>query len=160
MPASPITASTRYFRPDTSSVVFASAIANKSAPTRAEINAGTALENEISEVNGFSVTSETIPTPDLGTRFISQIDGDITVEASSLTCWASVNSVDVRGLLPRGTTGFLLFMDEGDVSGRKGDTFPIKVTSQGAIRERDGGARRVVNFAITSEPGEGWTIPA
>jgi hypothetical protein len=160
MPASNITASTRYYRPDVSTIVFASAVANKNSPTRAEINAGTALENEIAEVAGFSVQSATVDTPDLGSRFISQVDGDITVEDSSITFWASSNSTDVRGLLPRGTVGFLLFMDESDTSGRRGYTFPIKVTSTSPIRERDGGARVTVSFAVTSEPGEYWVVPA
>lgn len=160
MPAPDIVASIRYYRPETASVVYASAVANKNSPTRGEINAGTALENQIAEIAGFSVSSDTVPTADLGTRFISQIDGDITVEASSITFWASQNSVDIRGLLPRGTTGFLIFMDESDTPTRKGYTFPVKVTAVSPIREREGGARVTVNFAVTSEPGEYWTIPA
>jgi hypothetical protein len=160
MPASALTSSLRYFRPDTSAVVFASAVANKNSPTRAEINAGTELAGEIVEISGFQTTSESLPTPDLASRFTSSIPGRITAEDSSITFYASSNSVDVRGLLPRDTAGFLLFMDEGDISGRKGDTFPVKVGSLAKDRSMEDPARIVISFTITSEPGENWTVPA
>lgn len=161
MPASPITASTRYARFGVTKVYFCSAIANKSAPTRAELNAGTDLSNEVAEIDGYQVGSNFIETPDLGSSFTSKITGRTASDDSSLTMYASVNSVDVRSLLPRGTTGFLVWLDEGDVAGRKMDIFPITVGS--VPKERTAGdeaSRLVVNVAITSAPAENVTIPA
>jgi hypothetical protein len=78
----------------------------------------------------------------------------------SITMYASVNSVDVRALLPRGTTGFLIWFDEGDVAGRKGDCYAITVGSIGKDRDLEVASRIIVSVAITRTPTENFTIPA
>lgn len=160
MPATPITAATRYFRRGTTKVYFCPTISNKSAPSRAELNAGTDLSNEVAEIEGWMVQSETIDTPALGTRFNAKIDGIISSDDSSLMFYASSDSVDVRTLLPRGTNGFVVWLDEGDVATRKMDVFPVRVTATPKERNMDGAARIQAQFAITSEPAENVTVPA
>jgi hypothetical protein len=160
MPAPNIPASTRFFRPGTTSVVFCTTIANKAAPTRGEINAGTDLRNEVAEISGFQTTSETVDAPDLGSRFNVKIPGRIAADDSSLTLYESVTGVDARSLLPRDTTGFLLFMDGGDVSGRKMDVFPITVASLAHDRSLEDPGRLIVTFTVTSVPAENVLIPA
>lgn len=160
MPAGNITASTRYFRPGTTSIVFATSVATQSSPTRAEINAGTDLRNEVAAVDGWAPTSEFLETPDLGTRFTSRVAGRISADDSSLTFYSSLNSVDVRSLLPRDTTGFILFMDEGDTAGRKMDVFKVTVASAPKMRSIDDVSQIQVTFAITASPSENVTIPA
>lgn len=160
MPAGNITASTRFFRPGTSSVVFATSVANKSAPTRAEINAGTDLRNEISEISGFQTNSDSVDAPDLGSRFTSKVPGRITADDSSITFYESVTGVDVRGLMPRDTTGFLLLMPGGDTPTRKMHVFPITVASLATDYSLEEVARVIVNFTVTSVPAENVTIPA
>lgn|SRR4051794_1841073 len=159
MPATPITASTRYFRPGTTKIVFASTLASKAAPTRAEINAGTDLSGEIASIEGWQVTSDFIDTPDLGTRFTSKVAGRISADDSSLSMYASVNSIDVRSLLPRDTNGYILIFDEGDVAGRKADVFPVTVASAPKQRGMEDPAQISVQFSITSTPAENVTIP-
>ena len=161
MPASNITASTRYARFGVTRVVYALTVSNYLSPTRGEINAGTDLSNEVSEISGFQVTSNFIDTPDLASSFTPKIIGRTTADDSSITMYASVNSVDVRTLLPRGTTGFLMWFDEGDVAGRKFDIYPITVGSVPKERTTDDAASRlVVNVAITRVPAENVTVPA
>lgn len=161
MPAPNISASTRYFNRGKTVVVFATTIANKNSPSRAEINAGTDLRNEVSEVDGWTVTGETIETPDLGTTFTSTISGSTSADDSSLTLYADEAGSDARTLMPRGTNGFIIWMDGGDVAGRKMDVFPVRVTAVGKPRTVDDEAATVnVQFAITSEPAENVTIPA
>lgn len=161
MPAPNITASSRYFNKGTSIVVFAATVAVKTAPTRSEINAGTDLSNEVSEVDGWVVEAEQIETPNLGETFTGSIPGSTSAEDSSLTLYASEDGSDARTLLPRGTTGYILWMDGGDTAGRKMDVFPVRVSSLGKPRTTDDEAATVaVNFAITSEPAEDVTIPA
>jgi hypothetical protein len=156
-----ITASTRYARFGVTRVVYALTVSNYNSPTRAEINAGTDLSNEVAEIDGFQVVSGFIETPDLGTSFTSKIAGRTSSDDSSVTMYASVNSVDVRTLLPRGTTGYFMWFDEGDVPGRKFDIYPITVGS--VAKERSTGddpARLVVSVAITRQPAENVTVPA
>jgi len=88
------------------------------------------------------------------------VAGRISVDDSSLTFYASLTSVDVRSLLPRDTTGFILFMDEGDVAGRKMDVFKVTVASAPKLRAIDDVSQIQVSFSITASPSENVTIPA
>lgn len=160
MPAPPITPSIRYVRFGITTVVFAPTIANINAPLRAEINAGTDLSGETESVSGFQVTSNFIDTPDLKSPFIGKLAARTASDDSSITMYASSNSVDVRGLLPRGTTGFILWFDEGDIAGRKMDVYPITVAAAPKDRDIEAAARIVVNVAITRTPAENVTVPA
>lgn len=160
MPAPAITASVRYVRYGITRVVFAPAVANILSPTRAEINAGTDLSGEVESVNGFQVTSNFIETPDLLNMFTGKLAARTTADDSSITMYASSNSTDVRSLLPRGTTGFIMWFDEGDVAGRKYDVYPITVGSIPKDRDIEAAARIVVNVAITRTPSENITVPA
>jgi hypothetical protein len=159
MPATPMTASTRYSPIGITKVYFCSAIANKLAPTRGELNAGTDLTGEVSDIGGWQPTSASVDTPDLLNRFVGSVPGRITADESSLTFYRSSNSVDVRGLLPRDTVGFVVFLDEGDVAARKMDVFPITVASAPKDRSMEEAGRIVVNFKISSTPAENVAIP-
>ncbi|MEV7871508.1 hypothetical protein AB0P17_36660 [Streptomyces sp. NPDC088124] len=158
--ATPINASVRYYRRGTTRVLWVPTIANKNNPTRAELNAGTALEGETGAMAGWQTTSETVPTPALGSRFTPVVGGAITAAESSLTFWASKDGDDVRTLLTREATGFIVWMDEGDVPAQMMDVYPVTVTSQAKVRELDSAAQIMAQFAITSEPAENVTIPA
>lgn len=158
--ATPINSSVRYYRRGTTKVLWVPTIANKNAPTRPELNAGTALEGETGAMNGWQTTSNTVATPALGSRFTPVVGGEITAADSSLTFWASKDGDDVRALLQREDSGFIVWMDEGDVAGQTCDVYPVTVTSQAKVRELDQAAQIMAQFAITSEPAENVTIPA
>lgn len=155
-----LTASTRYYRRGITKVLWVPSIASKSAPTRSELTAGTALEGETGAMAGWQTTSATVATPALGSRFTPVVGGEITAADSSLTFWASKDGADVRTLLTRDTAGFIVWMDEGDVPDQTMDVFPVTVTSQTKVRELDTAAQIMAQFAITSEPAENVTIPA
>lgn len=160
MAATPISATTRYYRKGVTKFYWLASCADPAAPTRAEMDAGIDLSREIAEINGWQVKSEFVPTPDLGSRFTGKIGGDITADDSSINFYASKNSVDVRSVLSRDTVGTMLVLDEGDVPGGKMDTFPATVGSAPKLRSLSDPAMIQVNFAITSEPKENVTIPA
>jgi hypothetical protein len=161
MPATPIAATTRYINPGTTKVYFCTTIANKTAPTRAELNAGTDLTREIREVEGFSTSSEQVESPDMDTRFTSVIPGRISADDSSLTFYADTTGSDARSLLPRDAAGFVVWLDGGDVAGRRMDVYPVRVSSQSKARSAEGSdpATVQISFAITSEPAENVVIP-
>ena len=160
MPAGNIVASTRYARFGVTRVVYALTVSNYLSPTRGEINAGTDLSNEVAEISGFQVTANFIDTPDLASSFTPKIIGRTSADDSSITMYASVNSVDVRGILPRGTTGFLMWFDEGDTAGRKFDVYPITVGSAPKDRDLEAAGRIIINVAVTRVPAENVTVPA
>jgi hypothetical protein len=158
--ATPINPSTRYYRRGTTRVLWVPTIANKNSPTRAELDAGTALEGETGAMSGWQTSSATVPTAALGSRFTPTVPGEITAADSSLTFWASKDGDDVRSLLVREERGFVVWMDEGDVPTQTMDVFPVQVTSQAKVREMDSAAQIMAQFSITSEPAENVTIPA
>lgn len=160
MPTPAIATSTRFFARGVSRCYYLPSVANKAAPTRAEMNTGTDLSPQFADVSEFTVSGNTIDTPDLATTFDSKIAGTTSAEDSSLDLYADIAGVDVRALLPRDTTGFIMWLDGGDVAGRKADVFPITVTSNSQIRSMTDAGKRKVSFAITSKPEEGVTIPA
>lgn len=156
-----ITPSTRYFDVGATKVYFLPTCASPSSPTRAEMNAGTNLSPEMAELAGWSVTSNQIATPDFANRYTAEIAGRITSAASSLTFYASSNSVDVRALLPRDTTGYIIWLDAGDIPTHKMDVYPVTVTSVSKMRDANAAAARImVSFSITAAPSENVTIPA
>jgi len=160
VPATAITASTRYFRPGLTKVTYLPACANIAAPTRAELNAGTDLSPEIASVDGWAVNAEFIDTPDLLNTFTGKLAARTSSDTSSLNMYSSSNSVDVRSLLPRGTTGFIVWFDENDIAGRKMDVFPVTVASAPKQRDLEAAAQIQIVFAITRQPSENVTVPA
>lgn len=159
MAPTPITASSRYFAPGTTKVYFFPACANKAAPTRAELDAGKDLTPEISTINGWTVTSNLIDVPDYGTTFTGKIPGRTAAADSSINCYASSNTIDVKAVLPRNTTGFVGIMWAGDVPTQKCDVFPIRVASAGRQVPDNAASDVVVQFAITGAPAEDVAIP-
>lgn len=163
MPTPLLTSSTRYTSQGVTKVYYLPTVAASNlTPTRTEMNAGTDLSNEIADWDGWMVTSEKIDTPNLGTTFTEQIPGRTSVEDSSITFYASKNGVDARSLLPRLTTGYMMFCDGGDIPGNKADVFPIQVMSVGKVRSVGGDAadQLTIQFSTTLVPGENVTIPA
>jgi hypothetical protein len=160
MAAPAITPETRYFNPATSKLYWVPAISNKSAPTRPELDAGKNLSAAVADINGWTVTSELIDTPDMGSTFVGKIAGRTSADNSSITFYSDVAGVDARTLMPRTTTGFIVWLDGGDTSGRKMDVYPVTVSSVGKIRSvGNEAARLTIMYAITSVPAEDVTIP-
>lgn len=161
MAATPLVQSTRYFRPNVTKVYYLPTAADYTAVTRTELDAGTDLSVEISAVEGFGVTSGVIETPDLVSRFTSKIGGRTTVEDSSITFYASEDSQDVRTVLPRGTTGFIVVLGGGDVAGQTMDVYPVTViAAPKQYSLEDEAAKIMVQFSVTREPAEDQNIPS
>jgi hypothetical protein len=161
MAAPSIAASTRYINVGTTVVYWVASIGTKSAPTRGELNAGTNLVAENSASSGWSVKTDLVETPTMSTRFTSKIPGRIIADDSSLTMYMDLGGVDARQLMPVDANGFVVWMDGGDVTGRKCDVYPVRVASHGKTRSVDGkdAAQIEVMFSITDQPAENITIP-
>lgn len=159
MAPTPLSSTTRYIPAGTRKIYWVATIATYTAPTRGELNAGIDLTNEVAEVSGFTVTSDTTDTPDLSGRFVPVIAGRIKADSSSLSFYASSNSSDVRTVLPRDTTGYIVFLWEGDVTGQKMDIFPVKVTVSALDGNMEDPEKVNVSFAITKVPANNVAIP-
>jgi hypothetical protein len=159
-PAEPV----KFFAVGTTEILFCATIADKTSPTRAELTAGIPLcqpdRDDVSAINGWTVSSSLIDAPSYGTRFTSKIPGRTEVADSSITFYQDKTGADVREVLPRDTTGYVVIMWGGDVPASKMDVFPITVSSVGKSGPDNAAADLTVNFAITSIPAEDVAIPA
>ena len=160
MPAAALTPSLRYFPPGTRQMSFVPTMANYLAPTRAELNSGTELSGQLSAMTGWSVVANMVDTPDLGSKFTTQVSGRLTSGPNDLTLYLSSNSIDGRNLLTRGTTGNIVLFLEGDIPGQKMTVFPVTVTSQAPDTATENPATMTFSFAVTKVPAENVTIPA
>jgi hypothetical protein len=159
MPPTPLTPTIRYIPPGTRKIYWVTTIASYVAPTRGELNAGIDLSAEVATVTGFTVTSTTAPTPDLSSRFVSEIPSTITAASCGLSIYASNTSSDVRTVLPRGTIGYVVILWEGDITGQRMDVFPATVTVS-ALNANETAPELVdVSFSITKVPATNVLIP-
>lgn len=149
---------TRFFAVGITDVLFCPSIANPSAPTFGELDAGIDLGRDMADWSGWTVSTAMIDTPDIKTRFVGQLPGRITAEASSLTFYQDKLQVDLREVLPRDTAGFIVIADGGLASGI-GDVFPVLVASAPKVRSMEDAAKLRVDFAIVAEPHENVTLP-
>src|SRR5690348_4470330 len=160
MAVTPLTSTKRFIRPGVTKVYYLPTAANYKALTKTELDAGTDLTPEIAEVAGWNTTSNLVDVPDWGSRYTSKVAGLITSDDSSITFYADETGNDVRTVLPRDTTGYIVWMDGGEVVGQPMDVYPVTVSSVSKERTAADPARIVVNFAITAEPSEDQDIPA
>lgn len=159
-PTPAIAASTRYFLPGTTKVLLLPTVANlATGPTRAEMDAGLDISEEIAAINGWQITGETVPTADLGKRFTPQVNGRLTAAASGLTCWADKTGTDIREEVAIDQETFVVFLDGGDVAGSPMDVYKSVVTSVGKVRELEGAGRIDVGFSIRDYE-ENLAVPA
>jgi hypothetical protein len=124
----------RFMRKGTTRVYFVPTIVNLTAPTVAEINAGTELTGQIAEVNGFSFANNPIDTPDMGTAFVSKIPGEDSVDTSSFRFYEDKTSNPIRTVLAKGTIGYIVFFPSGTVGANpaiadKAEVWPVTVAS-------------------------------
>lgn len=157
---SPLTATLRYTPPGNRKYYFITSAASYTSPTRAEMAAGTDLSAEVATVTGWELAGATIDAPDLATGFVAQVSARTTAAASEIDFWASSTSADVRTVLTRGTTGFIIILPEGDIAGQKMEVWPVKVTSMFLDSDMENPAKVHVQFSVTKIPAQNVTIPA
>lgn len=163
MVATALDSTTRYYAVGTRQWAWLDTCADYTSPTRAEIDAGTDLTGEIAETDGFTVSSDSIDAPDYGKRFVRKVPGRINADDSSITFYADADSADVRTVLHRDDTGFVVIFPEGDDEGESShtmDVFPVTVASVSKPTSDSDPARIVVAFTITDEPATDVTVPA
>lgn len=161
MAATAIASITKYTSRGTTKFYWVPTIADTSAPTRSELDAGTDLSPQVADATGWSVSSTMIETPDLATRYTSTIPGVINAEDSTLVMYMDKEGVDARALMSRDEAGFICIMDGGDVTANKFDVYPVTVTSVSKMRSVAGSDadRLTFSYAITDEPTENVAVP-
>lgn len=161
MPATPISNPNKYFHRGKTKVYFVASISAIGSTTRSELNAGTDLSPVVSGADGWAVAGSKIETPNLSSEFTPSIAGSTQVGDPKLECDADQQGDDVRTLLPRGTTGFIVILWGGDVAGNKMDVFPVEVLSvEKPLDMADAAAKVTIGFAITLPPAVDIEVPS
>ncbi|MBE4761746.1 hypothetical protein [Streptomyces caniscabiei] len=153
----------RFNRKTLTRIMFLPTVASTALlPTRAEITGGTDLTDNISAIDGWSLENQPIETPDMGSTFVSKIDGDDSAADSSLTFYEDSTADDIETDLAKGTSGFIAIFSKGDIAAAKGlDVFPVKVASNSKAYTADNEAAKItVQFVITDRPAFNQTVPA
>ena len=153
----------RFNRKTLTRIMFLPTVASTALlPTRAEITGGTDYTDQINAVDGWSIENQPIETPDMGSTFVSKIDGDDSAADSSLTFYEDDTLDDIESDLAKGTSGFIAIFSKGDVAAAKGlDVFPVKVASNSKAYTADNEAAQItVQFVITDRPALNQTVPA
>lgn len=135
-------------------------LADPSTPTRAEMEAGTNITNNISEWAGFTISTSFVDAPNLASRVTGKAAGPFDIEDTSITFNASKDSADARDLFVVALTGdaqsgYMAIFPEGDGPanggpGTKMDVWPAEVGSVSSDGGIDDLARLVVSFACGS----------
>lgn len=150
-----------FFRRGITEFHFLPTVANLTAPTRPEITAGINLSEMISEVSGWQLANSPIQTPRLARRYTTQIPGEDTTEASTLTLDDDKDDTTVRDGLPKDEEGFILKLPYGDVPTDRCEVWPVTITGNNdVISMGNDPARYVVGFAVTGVPEQDAVIPA
>lgn len=156
----------RRMRRGLSKFYFVPTIADPSAPTVAEISAGTEIGQEVAEISGFSFSSNPIDTPDFESRFVKKAPGEDTAEDSSMTLYDDPDTVDIRDTLAKDEEGYIVIFALGiagasPAAGDDAEVWPVQVASN--TREYTAGnevARYMVQFTITDVPEQNAVVAA
>lgn len=159
MAPTPLTVTVRYTPPGVRKYYFMTTASSYLTPTRGELNAGTDLTAEIAEVSGWQLAGNNADVPDLSTGFVAQVPARVTASDSEIVFYASSTSADVRTVLTRGTTGFIVILPEGDVTSQKMEVWPVKVKSMFIDGSIEDPGKVHVQFSITKIPAQNVVIP-
>ncbi|HKN38789.1 MAG TPA: hypothetical protein VJ456_06750 [Acidimicrobiia bacterium] len=154
-----IPVSTRFFQPGIVAVYHLPTVAGTN-PTRLEITAGTDLTTELDDWSGWSYSTTFIETKDASSRVSPKLAGRVSLDDSSMTFNGSQDGDDIRSVLEIDDQGFILICDGGDVTGYKGELFPVSVGAVVPVRSLDSSAFMVrIDFGVTNLPRT-VTLPA
>ncbi len=124
----------RFMRKGKTKVFFVLTIANKAAPTAAEVNAGTVLTGQIAEMNGFTFSNNPIDTPDMSTAFVNKIPGEDSVDDSSIVFYEDDTANAILTAQAKGTVGHIVIFYAGTTGASpaaadKAEVWPVTVAS-------------------------------
>lgn len=161
----------KYNRRGVSKVYFVPTIAVQTAPTVAEINAGTYLGKGLREMNNFETATSRISEPVMDSKVNPQIDGEQTFGDANMVLLESdggTTDPDTTSLqaaytaLADGVSGYIVAIPFGGVvATKKCEVWPIEVGANNRRWTTDNEfAKYGVSYAVLSAPQKNATIAA
>lgn len=151
----------RFFRRGITRFYFVpTAPSSLTAPTVAELTAGTNLTAAVADVAGFTFANQPIETPDFSAAYVSKIPGPDQADDSTLTLYEDRTTNPLRATLAKGQQGYIIMLPQGGTGtggapaiGNKADVFHVEVAS--TPREISAGndpARWRAEFTVLDAP--------
>ena len=141
---------------------FATTVANKAAPTVAEVNAGTDITPRLNSLDT-PLEGEAVPANDLSSAYNKTVTGRFggSITAEFFRDQASASASDTFfNLFPRNTSGFIIVRYFGGSTvaiaiGHLVSVFPVRTISRSPATLDSGAIQEfAVNMAGTDEPSE------
>lgn len=106
------------------------------------------VTREVIAINGFTSTTSDVPVPDMGSLKTFNIEGETTLESSSIDFYLSsaVPVNDIRTVLVTGQEGYLVLADNGTATGAVVDVPEVQVKF--ASKPREGVSRLMQPFSV------------
>lgn len=136
-------------------------IANRAAPTRAELTGGTDLTPDLYDLGGFILSPADADASDFSSAVEKTVPGLESLEASTLTFHDDDTTTTIRTAVAKGTNGFIVRMPYGDTPTKRCEVWPVR--SKGPNDEWNRGsetAKYPVGFSVTDTPTLNAVIPA
>jgi len=159
----------RYIPSGVAKVVFAPSVANRAAPTQAEITAGTTLTVAgttaaagLVEMSGFETASSDVETPDVSSRFTAKIPGRTGTSDASATFYDDDATLTIRTALAEGTAGVMIIMRKGGTTGFPTECYPctVNVLNSSQVTSANEPSKFMVTFSLSAAPTKVGVIAA
>lgn len=143
-------------------VLVTSAPATLSAPTQAEIAAGTDLVGSdqaeaLVEIVGFQVQNNTIATPSYASLTVGNVAGQQTVPDSAMEWYKDDTDSTIYSAVAEGTTGWIILMHDGIGAGEECEVWPVSVSTRPRLPQQNAAHRFRANYA-TGAPVYGTQV--
>lgn len=156
----------RYFPAGVSSIRWVPVVANKLAPTATEINGGTDLTPDIADMGGWTSETAYIGTPDLASRFESNVPGRKTTGGPTLTIYEddAAGGSTKRVTLAEGTSGNIVLLPlvaagVAVTAAKKAEVWPVKVASNNLTPMTENAAQRfITGYSVQSPPAQNVAV--
>lgn len=150
----------RFYRRGTSKIYWKAGTDTAPPDVDTVIGVGTVeLTDDIAEISGFALTSGTIPTPDLGSRYTKTIPGEDTTADSSFTMYDTDGTNAIRTALTKGAIGYIALLPYGNAATKRAEVWTVQVTGvndQWTVANEP--ARYVISFAVLQVPNQSDTV--
>lgn len=146
-------------------VLWVNSIETVLNPTSAEVTGGVYLNDDpynLTDIIGWEIEGEVLTEPPWGPFAVQRIGGLRVIDARLILA-AKRDGSDIRSLLSRGTSGFILIFPSGryeDCPDAPLNVYPVCVASIFQMHRHgsSGASRIMVKFAVSAPPGESVVV--
>jgi hypothetical protein len=147
---------------------FCPSVASTTAPSRAELNAGTVLMQPnltavegIATLTGFDSAVNFIAVPDGNSTFDKTIPGTTSASSPQMEFYSDKVAKPIQTALAENTIGYLVMAYKGDVVGYPAQVWHVQIGGNNEMPDLGNNAHKFkVQFAVLDAPVKNAVVPA